>query len=104
MPGETVAYAQLARTVPPLFLPLGLLARLPYATTALATVMLLHAATGSYAFAGAAAAAQSLTMSVGGLAAGRLVERFGPRRLGAVAAAANAVATVWLVAASDRAG
>ena len=97
-----MAYAQLARTAHPLFLPLGLLARLPYAVSALATVILLHAATGSYAFAGAAAAAQSIAVAVGGLAVGRLADRFGTRRLGAVAATVNALATAWLLAAPDR--
>lgn len=96
-----MSYREMARAVGPVFLPLGLLARLPYAMTPLGTLILLQAATGSYAFAGAAAGAQSIAIGVGGVLVGAVVNRYGLRRVGAVAAVVNAVMTVGLIAASQ---
>ncbi|TDC37214.1 MFS transporter [Micromonospora sp. 15K316] len=80
--------------------PLGFLARLPYAMTPLGTLLLLQHATGSYAFAGAAAAAQSLAIGAGGVIVGRLADRTGIRQLGVFMAVANAVALAGLLAAT----
>lgn len=101
-----MSYRDLARAVSPLFLPLGFLARLPYAIVPLATLLLLRSVTGSYGFAGAAAGAQSLAIGAGGVLLGRLAERFDLRRIGATAAALNAAAIGALLAATQtgRAG
>lgn len=96
-----MSYRDLPRAVSPMFLPLGLLARLPYAIAPLATLLLLQAASGSYSFAGAAAGAQSLAVGAGGILMGRFAERFGPRRIGAVAAAVNAAALLVLIASTQ---
>jgi MFS family permease len=95
-----VSYRQLVRAVPPPFLPLGLIARLPFAITPLATLTLLHSATGSYAFAGAATAAQSIATATSGIGVGALADRFGPRAVGVIAAIAHAASAAALVAAS----
>lgn len=96
-------YQDLTRAVPPIFLPLGFLARLPYALVPLATLQLLHSATGSYRFAGAAAGAQSLAIAAGGITLGRLAERCDLRRIGVVAAVINAAAIGALIG-STRTG
>ncbi|HEX2132966.1 MAG TPA: hypothetical protein VHH15_15565, partial [Actinophytocola sp.] len=97
-----MSYRALARSAPPLFLPLGLLARLPYAMTPLGTLLVLESA-GSHTFAGVAAGAQSVAIAVGGLAAGALAARVGARRLGMVLAVLNALAVLGLALASGRA-
>ena len=97
-----MSYRALARSVPSYFLPLGLLARLPYAMTPLGTLLLLRHATGSATFAGLAAGAQSVAIAAGGLAAGGLAARFGARRLGMITAVLNALAAVGLVLATQR--
>lgn len=94
------SFRALTRSVPPLFLPLGLLARLPYAMTPLATLLVLQPE--SHTFAGLAAGAQSVAIAVGGLAAGGLAVRVGARRLGTVLAVLNALAVVALLLASGR--
>ncbi|MCT2588122.1 hypothetical protein [Actinophytocola gossypii] len=96
-----MSYRALARSVPVPFLPLGLLARLPYAMTPLGTLLVLEPA-GGHTFAGLAAGAQSVAIAVSGLAAGALAARFGARRLGMVLAVLNALAVLGLVLASDR--
>src|SRR5689334_8538404 len=103
MRGDAVTYRDLARAVSPTFFPLGLLARLPYTITSLATLLLLQAASGDYGFAGAAAAAQSLAIGGGGILMGRFAERFGARRVGVAAAVVNALALLALIA-STQAG
>ncbi|WP_410810883.1 MFS transporter [Micromonospora sp. 067-2] len=96
-----MSYRELFRGSSGALLMLGFLARLPYAMAPLATLMLVHSATGSYGFAGAAAAAQSLAVGVGGPVVGRLAERFGLRRLGAYAAGVNVAAIAALIAATQ---
>jgi MFS family permease len=96
-----MSYRLLLNAVHPGFLPLGFLARLPYAMLPLGTLLLVQAATGSYRFAGFAAGALSLAMALGGLVVGRLAERFGPRLVGALAATLNAGAIIGLIAATQ---
>lgn len=96
-----MSYRTLARSAPSLFLPLGLLARLPYAMTPLGTLLVLQSKA-SYTFAGLGAGAQSVAIAAGGLAAGGLAVRFGARRLGMVLAVLNALAVCALVVAADR--
>jgi MFS family permease len=95
-----VSYRELVRAVPLPFLLLGLIARLPYAITPLATLGLLHSATGSYTFAGAAAAAQSLATAAGGIGVGVLADRIGPRTVGVVTAITHAACAASLVVAT----
>ncbi|TQM38744.1 MFS transporter [Pseudonocardia cypriaca] len=95
-----MSYRELVRAVPLPFLLLGLIARLPYAITPLATLTLLHAATGSYTFAGTATAVQSLASAAGGIGVGALADHFGPRWVGVTAAAAHAGCAGALVAAT----
>ncbi|MFE2379507.1 MFS transporter [Streptomyces sp. NPDC059398] len=78
------------------FFPLGFLARLPYATSALSTLILLQASTHSYAFAGLASAAQSIAIAIGGPLVGALADRYGHRTVGVAAAIANFAA--WAAA------
>lgn len=96
-----MSYRALARTVRPSFLPLGFVARLPGALLPLGTILLLSSTTGSYTFAGVAAGFGSIAMAAAGFASGRLVERFGLRRVGSVAAVLNAVAVAVLVATAE---
>lgn len=95
-----MSYRALLHETRPSLLLFGFLARLPYAMSSLTTLMLLQSATGSYGFAGAAAGAQSLATGAGGLVVGRLTERAGLRRIGALTAVANAAALTALVAAT----
>jgi Major Facilitator Superfamily len=95
-----VSYRELVRTVPPSFLLLGLIARLPFAITPIGSLALLHAATGSYTFAGATTAALSLATAAGGIGVGALADRLGPRTVGVAAAVAHAACAAALVAAS----
>ncbi|MFF5303007.1 MFS transporter [Streptomyces sp. NPDC013161] len=95
-----MAYRSLLRVPGAAFFPLGFLARLPYATSSLATLVLVQAASGSYAFAGLAAAAQGIANALGGPIAGTLADRHGHRLVGTVTALANAAALTALVAAS----
>ncbi|MFJ9896182.1 MFS transporter [Streptomyces sp. NPDC091280] len=60
-----MAYRSLLRVPGAGFFPLGFLARLPYATSSLATLVLVRAAFDSYAFAGLAAAAQGIANALG---------------------------------------
>lgn len=96
-------YRSLLRIAGAGFFPLGFLARLPYASSALATLILLQSTTRSYAFAGLAAAAQSIATAVGGPVVGALADRRGHRSVGAVAALANCAAWAGLLAASQGA-
>ncbi|MER6083728.1 MFS transporter [Streptomyces sp. NPDC001833] len=82
------------------FFPLGFLARLPYATSALATLILLQSTTHSYAFAGLASAAQSIAIAAGGPLVGTMADRHGHRTIGIIAAAANFASWTALLAAS----
>ncbi|MFJ6079952.1 MFS transporter [Streptomyces sp. NPDC092369] len=100
-----MAYRSLLRVPGAGFFPLGFLARLPYATSTLATLILVRAASGGYAFAGLAAAVQGVATAVGGPVVGALSDRHGHRCVGAATAVANVVALTGLIAASraDRA-
>ncbi|MFI6014162.1 MFS transporter [Streptomyces sp. NPDC051243] len=95
-----MSYRSLLRVAGAGFFPLGFLARLPYASSALATLILLQSSTHSYAFAGLAGAAQSTAMAVSGPVVGALADRHGHRTVGAVAALANFAAWAGLLAAS----
>jgi len=95
-----MAYRSLLRVPGAAFFPLGFLARLPYATSSLATLVLVQAASGSYAFAGLAAAAQGCANALGGPVSGALADRHGHRLVGTVTALANAAALTGLIAAS----
>ncbi|WP_328685702.1 MFS transporter [Streptomyces sp. NBC_01261] len=95
-----MAYRSLLRVPGAAFFPLGFLARLPYATSSLATLVLVQAASGSYAFAGLAAAAQGIANALGAPIAGALADRHGHRLVGTVTALANAAALTALVVAS----
>ncbi|MFK0151302.1 MFS transporter [Streptomyces sp. NPDC090493] len=99
-------YRALLRTAGVGFFLLGFLARLPYASSALSTLVLLQASTHSYAFAGLASAGQSLATGAGGPVVGLLADRHGHRRVGVLAALANIAAWAALLAASHggRAG
>ncbi len=100
-PMETsVSYRSLLRVAGAGFFPLGFLARLPYATSALSTLILLQASTHSYAFAGLASAAQSIAIAVGGPLVGALADRYGHRSVGVAAAIANFGTWAALLAAS----
>ncbi|MEU6142685.1 MFS transporter [Streptomyces sp. NPDC047081] len=99
-----MSYRSLLRAAGAGFFPLGLLARLPYATSALSTLILLQASTHSYAFAGLAAATQSIAIALGGPLVGVLADRYGHRRVGVVAAIANFAAWAALLAASLGSG
>ncbi|WP_019070105.1 MFS transporter [Streptomyces hokutonensis] len=95
-----MAYRSLLHVPGAAFFPLGFLARLPYATSSLATLILVRAASGSYAFAGLTAAAQGVANALGSPVAGALADRHGHRLVGAVSALANAGALTGLVVAS----
>ncbi|MBK3577354.1 MFS transporter [Streptomyces sp. MBT65] len=95
-----MAYRSLLRVPGAAFFPLGFLARLPYATSSLATLVLVRAASGSYAFAGLAAAAQGIANALGGPLSGSLADRHGHRLVGTVTALANSTALTCLIAAS----
>ncbi|MFJ7072084.1 MFS transporter [Streptomyces sp. NPDC098781] len=101
-----MSYRSLLRVSGVGFFPLGFLARLPYASSALATLVLLQSSTHSYAFAGLAAAAQSIAIAVGGPVVGVLADRHGHRTVAALATLANFAAWATLLAASQgtRAG
>ncbi|MFJ8137501.1 MFS transporter [Streptomyces sp. NPDC096013] len=95
-----MAYRSLLRVPGAAFFPLGFLARLPYATSSLATLVLVQAAAGSYAFAGLAAAAQGIANALGAPIVGTLADRHGHRLVGTLTALANAAALTALVVAS----
>lgn len=95
-----MSYRSLLRVAGVGFFPLGFLARLPYASSALSTLILLQSSTHSYAFAGLAAAAQGTAMAMGGPAIGALADRHGHRTVAVLAALANLGAWAGLLAAS----
>ncbi|MCX4703690.1 MFS transporter [Streptomyces sp. NBC_01373] len=95
-----MSYRSLLRVAGAGFFPLGFSARLPYAASALSTLILLQASTGSYAFAGLASAAQSIAIAIGGPLVGALADRYGHRSVGVAAALANFAAWAALLAAS----
>jgi MFS family permease len=80
----------------------GLLARLPIGMTALALIFLVRGHGGSYADAGAVAAAEALAVAAGSPVAGRLVDRHRPAVVLAAYGAAFLAATVLVVALTAR--
>ncbi|MFF4754469.1 MFS transporter [Streptomyces sp. NPDC002514] len=94
-----MSYRSLLRIAGAGFFPLGFLARLPYAASALSTLILLQASTDSYVFAGLASAAQSVAVAVGAPLVGALADRYGHRSVGVTAAVANLAAWAALLAA-----
>jgi MFS family permease len=96
-----MSYRAVLRLAGPGFVSVGFLARLPYTTTALASLILLESVTESYTFAGLAVAAQSLATAVSGPIVGSLADRHGLRRIGLATAAANALAVTGLLAATQ---
>lgn len=99
-----MSYRSLLRVAGPGFFPLGFLARLPYATSALSTLILLQATTGSYPFAGLACAVQSIAVAFGGPTVGALADRYGHRPVALTAALANFAALVGLLSAVHEGG
>ncbi|MFC0437814.1 MFS transporter [Kutzneria buriramensis] len=87
-----MSYRELVRSSGPLFLALGVMARLPYAMLPLATLLWLRAGGVGFTQAGEIAAAQSVAIAAGGLIVGRMADRHGPRRVGVVTALLNATA------------
>lgn len=65
-----MSYRRFFRSTRPSFLALALIGRLPYAVVPLGTIVLLQASSGSFAFAGFAAGAQSIAIALGGLCVG----------------------------------
>ncbi|MFI0942090.1 hypothetical protein [Streptomyces sp. NPDC021020] len=96
----SVSYRSLLRVAGVGFFPLGFIARLPYATSALATLIPFQAATYSYALAGLACAAQSIAVAVGGTLVGVLADRYGHQPVGVAAGIADFGAWAALLAAS----
>jgi MFS family permease len=95
-----MSYRVLARSSGPLFLVLGLAARLPYAMVSLATLLWLRAGGVSFTQAGGVAAAQSVAIALGGLVIGKLADRYGPRRVGVAAALLNTGAVAVMICTS----
>jgi MFS family permease len=91
------AYRPLVQATGPAFLILAFLARLPAAMGPLGVITLTAAATGSFAVAGAVAAAYGLGAATGGPVVGALADRFGQRRVGLAAAAADGAAFAGIV-------
>ncbi|MFC4949542.1 MFS transporter [Pseudonocardia sp. GCM10023141] len=87
------------RLAHPGFFVLGFLARLPIAP--LGTLVFVASATGSFAFAGIAGAAQGLASAAGGPLLGALADRYGHPVVGAAGALCTAAALVWLIIAVD---
>jgi MFS family permease len=78
----------------------ALIGRMPQGMSSLAVLLLVRTATGSYAAAGAAVGAGALATAVGGPLLGRLIDRFGRRRVVGPAAAGQACAYVGLALAA----
>ncbi|MBB5869489.1 MFS family permease [Allocatelliglobosispora scoriae] len=92
-------YRGLVRVTGPGFLGLSFLARLPAAMGPLGVITLVAVATGSFAVAGAVAAAYGIGAALGGPVVGALADRHGQRLVGAVAALIDAAALVAVVVA-----
>ena len=76
----------------------GFVARLPMAMLGLGTVLLVRAATGSYGIAGGVSATVAIANAIGAPQIGRLVDRFGQRRVVRPAIAVHVAALAGLVA------
>nr|WP_168172150.1 MFS transporter [Pseudonocardia sp. AL041005-10] len=99
-----MSYRRFFRSTRPSFFALALIGRLPYAVVPLGTIVLLQASSGSFAFAGLAAGAQSIAIALGGLCVGAVARWVPPRRIGFWAALLNAASILLLVLASRSAG
>ncbi len=99
-----MSYRRFFRSARPTFPALALVGRLPYAIVPLGTILLLQASSGSFAFAGLAAGAQSIAIALGGLCVGAVARWVPPRRIGFWAALLNAASIVLLLLASRGAG
>jgi MFS family permease len=93
------AYRPLVQAVGPGFLIVAFLARLPAAMGPLGVITLVATTTGSFAIAGAVAAAYGIGAATGGPVVGALADRFGQRRVGLTAAVLDAAAFAGIVAA-----
>lgn len=100
--GLLATYRELPRLAGPSFLPVALLARLPFSMTALGILLLVTSATGSVAAGGLATGASSLGTALFGAVHGNLADRFGQRPVVAVAVTANATAMVAVVVAASQ--
>ncbi|HEX4223194.1 MAG TPA: MFS transporter [Pseudonocardiaceae bacterium] len=89
-----MSYRRLVSVTGIAFFPLGFLARLPYAMTPLATLILID---DNFTFAGLAGAAQSLAMAVSGPVIGVLADRVGQRAVGLATTLANIAALFGLL-------
>ncbi|MCO7191477.1 hypothetical protein [Pseudonocardia sp. McavD-2-B] len=99
-----MSYRRFFRSTRLSFLALALIGRLPYAVVPLGTIVLLQASSGSFAFAGFAAGAQSIAIALGGLCVGAVARWVPPRRIGFWAALLNAASILLLVLVSRGAG
>jgi predicted MFS family arabinose efflux permease len=88
----------------PTLLVAGIVGRLPIGMTPLALVLLVRGATGSYAAAGAAAAAYGVAAAAAGPLLGRLADRVGPSRVLLATALAYPVAVALVLSAVWLAG
>lgn len=93
------AYRPLVQATGPAFLIVAFLARLPAAMGPLGVITLVAATSGSFAVAGAVAAAYGIGAASGGPVVGSLADRFGQRRVILVAALLDAAAFAGVVAA-----
>ena len=75
----------------------GLVARIPFGLVALALILLVEGATGSYATAGAVEGAYGLAGGIGSPVAGRLIDRFGQTAILVPTALVNATGLVAIV-------
>ena len=100
--GLRETYRELPRLAGRSFLPVALLARLPFSMTALGIMLLVTSSTGSVAAGGLATGASSLGTALLGAVHGNLADRFGQRPVVAVAVTANATAMVAVVVAASQ--
>ncbi|WP_407343891.1 MFS transporter [Pengzhenrongella phosphoraccumulans] len=100
--GLLATYRELPRLAGRSFLPVALLARLPFSMTALGIMLLVTSATDSVAIGGLATGASSLGTALFGAVHGGLADRFGQRPVVAVAVTANASAMVAVVLAASQ--
>lgn len=83
------------------FVGAGFVARLPMAMLGLGTVLLVRASTGSYGLAGAVGATIAIANALGAPQIGRLVDRFGQRRVLLPAMVLHVVGLLSLIAAAQ---
>lgn len=93
-------YRVLPELAGPVFLPLGLFARLPLAMLTVGTLTLVSVTSGSYALAGLAAGAVGIGSALGAPILGALADRVGQRAVLLAAAGLNTAAVVAVVLSS----